>query len=65
MYAFHHAIELKCLFDAITTQDDYGMTTDDQDFIEEVLIWIPSLSRFEDDDVMAAVNIVRDAKKRF
>ncbi len=41
------------------------MATDDQDFIEEVLIWIPSLSRFEDDDVMAAVNIVRDAKKRF
>ena len=33
--------------------------------LEEVLQWIPSLTRFEDDDVLKAVNIVRDAKSRY
>lgn len=32
--------------------------------IEQIHSWIPSLSRFEDDDVMTAVSIVREAKSR-
>jgi hypothetical protein len=31
---------------------------------EEALGWIPSLSRFDDDEIMKAVNIVIDAKQR-
>jgi hypothetical protein len=38
------------------TQEDYE--------IEEILSWIPSLSRFEDEDVLTAVNVVKEAKER-
>ena len=39
--------------------------SDAEVLVEEVLQWIPSLSRFQDDDVMKAISIVRDAKSRY
>lgn len=37
----------------------------DEDYeIEEILSWIPSLSRFEDEDVITALTVVREAKQR-
>ena len=41
-----------------------NLVRDDDYEIEEVLSWIPSLSRFEDEDVMTAIAVVKEAKER-
>jgi hypothetical protein len=33
--------------------------------VEEALGWIPSLTRFEDDEIAKAVNLVVDAKAKY
>jgi hypothetical protein len=42
----------------------YTVHTQEDTSIEEVLCWIPSLSRFDDDEVTKVINIVVEAKEK-